>query len=216
MLKNIPWWVILIIALVVVLLLMFLPLHKFYDKRRNKQQSLKVKAKVIKNPHKTFSFKEYASVMQASMPRWQNLVYVPPLKDSCLLCRPFENKILIWAKTSEDYTTMEQALKAGYHHIGCRHQDLVILNEKPQATAPQWTNKAQNYYFKLRLKQLKYEEALRRLHYQLKNALSQKNKIKLKKALALKEASFQAFCAENNLKRNYHREKSNDFINCWK
>lgn len=125
-------------------------------------------------------------------------VYVIPQKDSCPLCRVFENQILVLANKSDRYMTMHEAIAAGYHHLGCSHQEANYYFQK--TTLPEAYEVAiQEEAYQKRLALFQHEAKVRAQDYAMLHA---DNPAKQRAASMQKEQAFaalKAFCQKNNL-----------------
>ena len=138
--------------------------------------------------------------------RYETLVYVQPEKDSCPLCQAFENQVLSLEKVSKNYITMSEAISRGYHHLGCKHIDIDYLIAETKIAPLSWTKTKQNQWYKLRLKQYRWEDKLRQMNYQIDNAHNKDEQKPLIQAKQNLEVKYQKFLNQNKLTRNKHRE----------
>ncbi len=138
--------------------------------------------------------------------RYETLVYVQPEKDSCPLCQAFENQVLSLEKVSKNYITMSEAISRGYHHLGCKHIDIDYLIAETKIAPLSWTKVKQSQWYKLRLKQYRWEDKLRLMNYQIDNAHNKDEQKPLIEAKHNLEAKYQKFLSQNQLTRNKHRE----------
>ncbi|WP_342252628.1 phage minor capsid protein [Spiroplasma endosymbiont of Amphibalanus improvisus] len=145
--------------------------------------------------------------------RFEPTVIVLEKKDSCKLCRPYENKILSLYPTSKKYMTMQEAVNNGFHHLGCSHKELDYYPSDSLTNDNVYDDEEKDKNYNLKLKQFKYEDKIRNLKFQ-KNNLTNAEKIEdIKKQLLIIVEEYQLFLKENNLKRNLLREDYNiDFI----
>lgn len=125
-------------------------------------------------------------------------VYVVPQKDSCPLCRVFENQILVLANKSDRYMTMHEAMAAGYHHLGCIHQEANYYFQKTTLPAA-YELAIQEEAYQKRLLLFQHEAKIRAEDYAMLHA---DNPAKQKAASKRKQqalAELKTFCHNNNL-----------------
>ncbi|PPE05757.1 hypothetical protein [Williamsoniiplasma lucivorax] len=209
---NLPWWAILIIIAVILIILVVIPWGKIRSKLdQNKDQKITLEQAKTKAQNYNASFLGiYNWFGKKQAMRLQRTVYVEELEDACVLCRPFENKVLS-LEDEDQIMTMKQAIAQGYHHLGCHHIDQDYYIEVTQIPTQQWSDEHKQLRRSLLLKQYKLEDELRHLKYQLDN---HKFKTKQKEDTLLlqitsKERALIKFIKDNDLTRNQLRERYN-------
>ncbi|AHI54201.1 hypothetical protein SSABA_v1c08000 [Spiroplasma sabaudiense Ar-1343] len=204
---NLPWWVILVIIIFVLLLLAFIPWNKISKKSQTKQVAVeKVLDEKIKNENNTPYMGMYNWFGKKQSLRLSKVVYVKEEEDSCELCRPWENTVIIIADEHSQAPTMREAIAAGYHHVGCKHIDLDYFEGVTKIPENKFSLDHKEKRFSLRLEQYKFEQDLRDLNYQIEREIDLKKQSLHKDNLKKLTERYLDFLSQNQLKRNFGRE----------
>ncbi len=139
---------------------------------------------------------------------YRQLVLVEEKKDSCRLCRPFENQILSLAKYDNKYITMNEAISKGYHHLGCKHIDNKYFVGQSIIPQNQFSDDIKEKNFDFKKQQFFFENKIRKIKFLIKQG-DNKNRQELLTKLTLAESEYNDFLNINNLMRNASREKFN-------
>ncbi len=140
--------------------------------------------------------------------RLRPLVLVKEQKDSCPLCRPFENKVLSLERKDSKYTTMDFAIKNGYHHIGCSHVDIDFYPGNSIIPKQQFSNLVKDKNYKIKKEQMLFEHKIRILKLLINNE-NINNDFNLENLDKI-ESEYIGFLTNNNLKRNITNESVNN------
>ena len=139
----------------------------YYFKKKHHPESAAVDTKPTRKQsqdHPPLYFGMYEGFGAKMGPRFDIYVYVIPEPNSCPLCRVFENQVLVLAPQSDRYLTMHEAIAAGYHHLGCTHQEANYYFTK--TTLPNGYDQVeQERQYNLRKNLFRYEAAVREQDY---------------------------------------------------
>ncbi|WP_027120129.1 hypothetical protein [[Mycoplasma] testudinis] len=141
---------------------------------------------------------------------WFSTYYVKNKPGACELCTKWSGKILSYRSSSTEFVKMDEAVAQGYHHLGCRCEDVEykILETKILKNKASAEELKQQYEKKL--EQLKFELEIRQINTEMRNSIHKQeiNELIKKRAKVLDKYDF--FLKEHKyLERNELAEKPN-------
>ncbi|WP_338970181.1 phage minor capsid protein [Spiroplasma endosymbiont of Labia minor] len=229
---GVPWWGWLIIVICLFAICIIFPWKKIKNSINNHRTSkkavlkkhleeintengvLNINIEIIKSKNRELQKKQDDSIFNSfgkkTSLRLKSIVYVEQKKDSCPLCRPFENRILS-LENDDAIMTMADAISKGYHHVGCTHIDIDFYPNDTIIPENEFNLQQQDKNYELKKRLFKYENKIRDLKYRI-SSTDESLITELKQA----EEQLIEFVNKFKLTRNVSREDYlSSFIEKW-